>query len=159
MVCSEHGAWDIRRNLVFCDELLADYFAIPANDISTGAPSERFLEAVHPDDLDAVTERMRHAMATHGPMRSVQRVRTRSLGERRLLTVARAHVDRAGAPTLMQGCTFDVTGKSFDLAKTYVELARKLLPDAAPKVLDYLFDALLLELGEAGRAARPEFEI
>src|SRR5690606_34235302 len=68
-------SWQIAADRVTGDANLARLFRVPSEDLAAGRPgSAALFAAVHPDDREQVTERMRSALTTGGEYETELRV-------------------------------------------------------------------------------------
>lgn len=56
--------WDVTNDLVYTDGRFARMFGVPAEEAAKGMPLQIWLDAIHPDDVDAVAADIERAL--HG---------------------------------------------------------------------------------------------
>jgi len=102
-------AWDIARNRVIADANLAQMFSVSPDEAANGAPVERFVTAVHPEDrwhveaiLAEVVERGGDYDAEHRLLQSDGRMRW-------IAARGRCEHDEQGRPIRFTGVTVDIT--------------------------------------------------
>ncbi len=98
--------WDIQRDIVTgSTEFFRLFDAAPAE----LARFERFVERLHPDDRDAVTQAIEEALRGDRLYDTVYRTRLRHGGWRHLHSRGQVFTDEAGRPERMEGTCQDVT--------------------------------------------------
>ena len=113
LYAGEIATWtfDIQKNRVVADENLARMFSttLTAQD-AAGAPIERYLAAIHPEDVPAVKEAIDEAIRVPGKLLEKDYRLVRSDGSIRWVT-ARGRVERdaEGKPVQFPGVMLDVT--------------------------------------------------
>lgn len=103
--------WDVAADRVTADDRFAELYGVDPALAKAGAPLVQFFGAIHPDDIDRVTARIQHTLATGSPFRSEYRL-VRPDGEVRWVA-AEGAVVRApdGTPLRFPGVTFDITAR------------------------------------------------
>ncbi|MCK9637992.1 MAG: ATP-binding protein [Methylobacter tundripaludum] len=147
------GSWELDLSsgiLIWSDEIY-QLFEIDKNRF--GATYEAFLNAIHPEDRDAVNEAYNRSLQTHEPYQITHRLlmpdgRTKYVTER-----CTSHFDTAGRPIRSVGTIQDVT----ELKRT--ELALKDLNEELEQRVQQRTELLLHAKEEADRAnnAKSEF--
>jgi signal transduction histidine kinase/DNA-binding response OmpR family regulator len=101
-------SWDIQADCVDADERVADLFGVPRHERSS-APLERYLAAIHPDDVESTTAEIGAAIAARSAYGATYRIRLPGGGWRWVM--ARGHVDTDGdgLPTAVRGVIIDAT--------------------------------------------------
>jgi len=100
-------AWDMKTGTVaWSDELYRILGRDPASDKAT---YENFIEAIHPDDRDAVQQLAARAMQGDVAERAEYRVVRRDGTEREIAGLAQIFKDENGTPVRMVGVAMDVT--------------------------------------------------
>ena len=144
-------SWQIAADRVTGDANLARLFRVPSEDLAAGRPgSAALFAAVHPDDREQVTERMRSALTTGGEYETELRV----VGDGGRVTwlSSRAMVRRGpdGAPESVHGLVFDITPqKEAELDTAFLaELGERVrLAEDADALMRDVADALGRHLG------------
>lgn len=110
LVAGEVATWvfDIPRREVTGDRNFRRFFHIPA---ASGSVDHDALcrAAIHPDDLDAVQERVRHAIASAEPFEATYRLRTDDGGYRHVIARGKVQYSAEGAPAILPGVLLDIT--------------------------------------------------
>jgi PAS domain S-box-containing protein len=100
--------WDIPRDKVFTNARFAAMFSVDEQSAAVGAPPERFVAQIHPDDRGRVEASIEKALRTGSDFLEEFRV----LGQEGLRWVyarGRCHADADGRPARFPGVVFDVT--------------------------------------------------
>lgn len=102
----EIGTWvlELQTGRVHADANVAAMFSV-----ADGAALDDYLQAIHPDDVDAVRASLARAVAAREPHQVVHRVRTRDGADRTVNARGRVEVDETGTPVRMAGVVFDIT--------------------------------------------------
>ena len=74
--------WDVKRNRVYGDANLAEYFGLTIDELASGASLERYVEGIFADDRARVQASIRRAVALCSDFQEEYRVRTMSRGLR-----------------------------------------------------------------------------
>ncbi|WP_377290518.1 PAS domain-containing protein [Rhizobium sp. SG2393] len=130
------GTWDwlIPENRVETDKRFAALFGIDDGD--PNQPIERFLNAIHPEDLERVKAAMTTAMETGATYSQEYRVRAADGTNRWLLAEGRPLLDDTGAAIRFPGVAVDITKQRQavdDHARA--ETAFRTLADAMPQMV------------------------
>ncbi|MDB5457639.1 MAG: histidine kinase, partial [Caulobacter sp.] len=101
--------WDVPSNRIYADQRFALLFGVDPARAALGAPVDDFLAAIHPDDLDRVTEAIERVLAAGGAFAEEYRL-VQANGEVRWV-FARGHcyLDAAGRPQRYPGVLVDIT--------------------------------------------------
>jgi PAS domain S-box-containing protein len=101
-------SWDIQADRVDADERVADLFGVPRHE-RRSAPLERYLAAIHPDDVESTTAEIGAAIAARSAYGATYRIRLPGGGWRWVM--ARGHVDTDGdaLPVAVRGVIIDAT--------------------------------------------------
>ncbi|KQV49480.1 hypothetical protein ASC95_17960 [Pelomonas sp. Root1217] len=100
--------WDIANNRLYADRKLAQIFNLPHSE-ADGAPLNRYLQSIHPDDVTRITTALEHAIAHNELYEEDYRV-VQTDGSVRWVS-ARGHSenDASGRPVRMPGVLVDIT--------------------------------------------------
>ncbi|CDX21620.1 PAS sensor signal transduction histidine kinase [Mesorhizobium plurifarium] len=101
--------WDIKRDRIYGDANLSDYFGLTLDEFSHGAPLERCMESIDQDDRTRVRMAIRKAVERRSGFREVYRVRSEKMGLRKILAVGQCYVDGVGEAALYPGWFIDLT--------------------------------------------------
>jgi len=101
-------SWEIEADRVDADERVADLFGVPRHE-RRSAPLERYLAAIHPDDVESTTAEIGAAIAARSAYGATYRIRLPGGGWRWVM--ARGHVDTDGdgLPVAVRGVIIDAT--------------------------------------------------
>ncbi len=127
-------SWDCRTGqLTWTDQL----FTLFGVDKQTFTPSfERYLEFLHPDDLERVRQTIESALHACGSFELEERIIRRDGTERVFQTRGRVIADESGRPMRMIGACMDITQATAVLAESRASQARyRALVDHAPDCL------------------------
>jgi PAS domain S-box-containing protein len=108
---------------------------------------DRWLAAVHPDDVAGVRRGVEHAMANGGDFSAEYRVRLPDGTARWIAAHGRADADARGRPAVVRGVVRDVTERVQAQAET-LELRRELAHSGRVTLLGQLSSALAHELSQ-----------
>jgi PAS domain S-box-containing protein len=105
------GTWDwhVAENKVFANERFARIYGVDPEEALRGAPVERFVEAIHPDDRARVRLRIEAAVATAGEFAEEYRLVQGDGTIRWVLARGRCYHDDNGRPTRFPGAATDIT--------------------------------------------------
>jgi PAS domain S-box-containing protein len=101
--------WDVGADRVYCDARFARLFSLVPYDATAGAPVSAFLDAIHPEDLPTVQERIKRATGTGGEFAAEYRVLQNDGLFRWIYARGRCHSDATGNPLRLPGVAFDIT--------------------------------------------------
>ncbi|MDG4877610.1 PAS domain-containing protein [Mesorhizobium sp. WSM4935] len=101
--------WDIKRDLVYGDANLSDYFGLTLDEFSHGASLERCMQSIDQDDRSRVRLAIREAVERKSSFRQIYRVRSEKMGLRKILAVGQCFVDGLGEAALYPGWFVDLT--------------------------------------------------
>jgi diguanylate cyclase (GGDEF)-like protein/PAS domain S-box-containing protein len=99
--------WDIVQNSVYCSPQMYRIFGLPAEEST--ATNEVFLERVHPDERDSVTDLVRQALQAKKPYSIDYRITLPDGACRNVHEQADVVHDEEGNPVSMQGTVQDIT--------------------------------------------------
>jgi signal transduction histidine kinase len=99
--------WEADQDRLAIQGPLAEVFAVSRDDAELGLPLANFVEAIHPDDRDAVLEKVNRSMETGTEYEAEYRVNG---GGRERVVVARGSVDiTSEGARRMSGVVIDIT--------------------------------------------------
>jgi PAS domain S-box-containing protein len=102
--------WNVPANLVVADRNLARLFEIAETDAAAGAPIERYLTAVHPEDLTRVEAALRQTLhGGDGHYECEFRVTRAGGGFRWVIARGAVERDAAGLVVALPGIVIDIT--------------------------------------------------
>ena len=144
--------WHVDEDRFVAGPSLAKTFGVDPEAAREGVSIDRFVEAIHEDDLDEVERRLEESMSACGEYEAEYRVRNAD-GETRWV-VARGHVncDDDGNPTTFPGALTDIT----ELKRAERELERQSEQLAALNSLHEVFQDITDAVIE--RSTREEIE-
>jgi len=102
-------AWDIARNRVIADANLAQMFSVSPDEAATGAPVERFVNAVHPEDRPRVEVILARVVEQGGEYQAEHRLLPKDGSVRWVIGRGRCDHDEHGRPICFTGVTVDIT--------------------------------------------------
>jgi PAS domain S-box-containing protein len=103
--------WDIPANQVVADRNLARLFEVSESD-AAGAPIERYLAAIHPEDLGRVQDSIRASLeGSTDPYECEYRVMRTDGGIRWVIARGNVERDAEGKPVALPGIVIDITGR------------------------------------------------
>jgi len=138
--------WDIKRNRVYGDANLSDYFGLSLEEFSHGAPLERCMESIEADDRLRVHVAIRRAVERRSSFREVCKVRSEKMGLRKILAVGQCYVDNLGEAALYPGWFVDLTQEEDTEAASlreihrHIEQAKEISQSIGHNLLFYLLD-------------------
>ncbi|WP_020471123.1 PAS domain S-box protein [Zavarzinella formosa] len=100
--------WDIPNNRVFADANLARLFGV-SDEEAQGGELGVFLKAIHPDDIDRVSEVINLSVRTGGRFESDYRLKTATGHTVWVIARGRVEKDYRGVPVRLSGVVQDVT--------------------------------------------------
>lgn len=105
------GTWDwhIGSNVFYPDARLAELFISEVISPEDGMPVERYLEAIHPDDLPRVQAAFREAIAEKDKYSEEYRLRGRDGSWRWVIARGECLYDHEGRPARFPGAIVDIT--------------------------------------------------
>src|SRR3982750_4750849 len=101
-------AWDIARNRVIADANLAQMFSVSPDEAATGAPVERFVNAVHPEDRPRVEVILARVVEQGGEYQAEHRLLPKDGSVRWVIGRGRCDHDEHGRPICFTGVTVDI---------------------------------------------------
>jgi len=146
--------WDIKRDRVYGDANLSDYFDLSLDEFSHGAPLERWMESIDRDDRMRVRLAIRRAVERRAGFREIYKVRSQKMGLRKILAVGQCYVDGTGEAALYPGWFVDLTQDarseehSLREIHSHVEQAREIAQSIGHDMLSYLLDNVQEEVGQ-----------
>jgi hypothetical protein len=144
--------WDVKRNRVYGDANLAEYFGLTIEELASGAALERYLAAIFPDDRARVAAAIQRCVALCSDFQEEYRVRTMSRGVRRIMAVGHCYRDDNGDPAHYPGWFVDITEHELSgmtalrLAAHHAKQARDAAKSAHHNLVAYLLDNVLEEI-------------
>lgn len=144
--------WDIKRDRVYGDANLSDYFGLTLDEFSHGAPLERWMESIDRDDRMRVRLAIRRAVEQRSGFREICKVRSQKMGLRKILAVGQCCVDGMGEAALYPGWFVDLTQDamseehSLREIHSHVEQAREIAQSTGHDMLYYLLDNIQEEV-------------
>jgi hypothetical protein len=144
--------WDVKRNRVYGDANLAEYFGLTIEELASGASLERYVEGIFVDDRARVRASIRRAVALCSDFQEEYRVRTMSRGLRRILAVGHCYRGEDGHPAHYPGWFVDITDNQLSgttalrIAAYHVQQARDAAKAAHQNLVAYLLDNVLEEI-------------
>jgi hypothetical protein len=154
--------WDIKRNRVYGDANLSDYFGLTFEEFSHGASMERCMESIDGEDRLRVHIAIRKAVERRAAFREICHVRSDKMGLRRILAVGQCYVDGQGEAALYPGWFIDLTD-NVDSDETalrevhrHIEQAKEISQSMGQDLLFYLLENAQEEAQQRleGRAMR-----
>lgn len=154
--------WDIKRDRVYDDANLSDYFGLTLEEFSHGASMERCMQSIDAEDRPRVQIAIRKAVERRAGFREIYRVRSDKMGRRRILAVGQCYVDGQGEAALYPGWFIDLT-RDVDLGETalrevhrHIEQAKEISQSMGQDLLFYLLENAQEEAQQRldGRAMR-----
>jgi PAS domain S-box-containing protein len=103
--------WDVASDRVYCDTRFARLFSLDPQEAASGAPISAFLDAVYPQDLPLLEERIQHATDTGGEFASEYRIVQPDGLVRWVYARGRCHCDASGHPVRFPGVVFVITDR------------------------------------------------
>src|SRR5215216_5426716 len=85
--------WYVKRNRVYGDANLAEYFGLTIEELASGASLERYIAGIFPDDRARVQAAIRRAVVLCSDFQEEYRVRTMNRGLRRILAIGHCYRD------------------------------------------------------------------
>jgi PAS domain-containing protein len=154
--------WDIKRDCIYGDANLSDYFGLTLDEFSHGASLERWMQSIDRDDRPRVRLAIRKAIERKSGFREVYRVRSEKMGLRKILAVGQCCVDGVGEPALYPGWFVDLTKdaaceeQSLREIHNHIGQAKDIARSIGHDVLSYLLDNIEEEVeqrldGKLGR--------
>ena len=112
LAAAEVGTWiyEITTDRVFADANLARMFGVPV-EAAKGGPLQRFLDAIHPDDLARVSATIADVLRSGTTYVSEYRLRLADGTERSVIARGTVERDEGGNPARLPGVVLDVTEK------------------------------------------------
>ncbi len=138
--------WDIKRDRVYGDANLSDYFGLTLEEFSHGASMERCMQSIDAEDRLRVHIAIRKAVERRAGFREIYQVRSDRMGLRRILAVGQCYVDGQGEAALYPGWFIDLT-RNVDLGETalreihrHIEQAKDISQSIGQDLLFYLLE-------------------
>ncbi|HEX8310666.1 MAG TPA: PAS domain S-box protein, partial [Chthoniobacteraceae bacterium] len=140
------GAWvlELKKNVVFCDAVMAHLCGIPLERCRAGEPVETFFAAVHQDDRARVQAGISDALVTGNFHETEYRVIGNGGVERWVNGMGRVELDATGKASQIAGVVFDIT------TRKQTEHALRESEARARAVFDTAIDGVLL-MGADGK--------
>lgn len=104
--------WDIVNDRVYTDGRFASLFSVDADQAAGGMPLSVWLDAIHPDDLDAVTADIRQAL--RGKLFSREYRVVSPTGIHWVYARGKCTMDKTGQPVRFPGAIVDITYEKLD---------------------------------------------
>ena len=102
--------WDIVNNRLYADPKLAELFNLPPSE-AAGGLLEQFIHAIHPEDRQAVVDRLSRAIETGEPYIADYRIGQPDGSIRWVTARGVAEVDSGGRAVRMPGVLVDITDR------------------------------------------------
>lgn len=103
--------WDVPRDLVTSDARFAELYGVPPERARVGASIAEFFKSIHPDDLPAVAESIRQALATGDWFSEEYRLVQPGGDVRWVVAEGQATMGPNGQPVRFPGISFDITAR------------------------------------------------
>ncbi|WP_217577598.1 PAS domain-containing protein [Mesorhizobium sp. GbtcB19] len=138
--------WDIKRDRVYGDANLSDYFGLTLDEFSHGASLERWMQSIDRDDRPRVRLAIRKAIERRSGFREIYRVRSEKMGLRKILAVGQCYVDDVGEASLYPGWFVDLTKdaaceeQALREIRNHVGQAKDIARSIGHDMLSYLLD-------------------
>jgi PAS domain S-box-containing protein len=100
--------WDIQRDVVYGDSVLVNLYGVP-REYMLGAPVNKFLDHIHPDDRDRIRQEIHSALELGKVYSEQYRVFDKNGRVRWLSATGRVLPDASGKPARFPGVTMDIT--------------------------------------------------
>ena len=112
LAAAEVGSWEFDpvNNAVIADRNLARMFGISPED-AQGGPIEAYLEAIHPEDRDAVTQRLSRALISQESYEAEYRIVQKEGSVRWVVARGRVERDDSGKAIRLPGVVVDFTAQ------------------------------------------------
>jgi len=154
--------WDIKRDRVYGDANLSDYFGLTLEEFSHGASMERCMQSIDAEDRLRVHIAIRKAVERRAGFREIYQVRSDKMGLRRILAVGQCYVDGQGEAALYPGWFIDLTRnvdsgeRALREVHRHIEQAKEISQSIGQDLLFYLLDNAQEEAQQRldGRATR-----
>ena len=144
--------WDVKRNRVYGDANLAEYFGLTIGELASGASLERYVEGIFLDDRARVQAAIRRAVELCSDFQEEYRVHTMSRGLRRILAIGHCYRDEGGDPAHYPGWFVDITDHHLSgmtavrIAAHHAKQARDAAKSARQNLVAYLLDNVIEEI-------------
>lgn len=154
--------WDIKRDRVYGDVNLSDYFGLTLDEFSHGASLERCMQSIDQDDRSRVRLAIRKAVERRSGFREIYRVRSEKMGLRKILAVGQCYVDGVGEAALYPGWFVDLTNgagceeQALREIHSHVGQAKDIARSIGHDLMSYLLDNIEEEVEQRldGRPGR-----
>jgi PAS domain S-box-containing protein len=128
--------WDLASNLVNADRRFAEMYGVDPDLAAAGAPIETYVEGVHPDDRELVTERINAALKARAPYRAEYRLQNSSGEIRWVLATGTVVVAADGKATRLAGVSVDITdNKAAEQRLAESEAKFRAIADSMPQMV------------------------
>jgi PAS domain S-box-containing protein len=106
-----HWDWDVDADIVTADANFARLYDVPASEAARGVPIGRFIDAVHPDDRDAIRQQIDAAIAERGELRAQYRVQRPDGEIVWVLALGRISGGDGSGPLRLPGISIDISAQ------------------------------------------------
>ncbi|EAU43292.1 sensor histidine kinase, putative [Fulvimarina pelagi HTCC2506] len=139
--------WDVESDIIWADIRFASVFGLPPETAEIGASLEAFVEGIHPDDRERVTEKIRSACETGEPFIEEYRTIDADGRLRWIFCRGRCFLDENKKPVRFPGAIVDITAEKERTLRQagLLRLGDDLLKEMEPN--EYAMNALRI-LGE-----------
>ncbi len=101
--------WDLATNRVSADRRFAEMYGVDPDAAASGAPIEAYIEGIHPEDRQRVTDNIKGALEARAAYRGEYRLTSASGANRWVLATGTVVVDADGKPVRLAGVSVDIT--------------------------------------------------
>lgn len=128
--------WDIAQNLVTSDVPFATMYGVDPERARLGAPIEDFVEGVHPDDRQFLTDQINAAIAAGGDFRAEYRLVGKDGDVRWVLALGRVARNAQGETERLPGVVVDITERKANEARLAESEAKfRAIADTMPQMV------------------------
>jgi PAS domain S-box-containing protein len=128
--------WDLVSNLVNADQRFAVMYGVDPDIAATGAPIAAYVDGVHPDDRQLVTDRINGALEARAPFRAEYRLQNSSGEIRWVLATGTVVVSPDGKPVRLAGVSVDITDNKVTEQRLSESEARfRAIADSMPQMV------------------------